>query len=74
MKKVLLGCFMLLTGCMGTAVILAGSMACDWTWNNQLSAMQNISHYGLMPAVTIFICIGIVGLALAIWGILDKRN
>ena len=74
MKKVILGSTMFLTGVISVALILAGSMANEWTINGQFSSLWNISQYGLMPAIYIFIGISIVGLALAVWGIFDKKS
>ena len=74
MKKVILGSTMFLTGVISVALILAGSMANEWTINGQFSSLWNISQYGLMPAIYIFIGISSVGLALAVWGIFDKKS
>lgn len=74
MKKVILGSTMFLTGVISVALILAGSMANERTINGQFSSLWNISQYGLMPAIYIFIGIAIVGLALAVWGIFDKKS
>lgn len=38
MKKIVLGSMMFLAGVLSTAIILAGSMANDWTINGQHSA------------------------------------
>lgn len=65
---------MFLAGVISVAVILAGSMANEWTVNGSFSAFWNISQYGLMPAVYLFIAIAVVGIALAIWGIFEKKN
>lgn len=74
MKKIVLGSMMFLVGVLSTAIILAGSMANDWTINGQHSAFWNISRYGLMPAIYIFLGIAVVGLILACWGLLDKKK
>jgi len=74
MKKLVLGSMMFLAGVLSTAIILAGSMANDWTINGQHSAFWNISRYGLMPAIYIFLGIAVVGLILACWGLLDKKK
>jgi len=39
MKKVILGSIMMLSGLLSVAIILAGSMANEWTVNGQYSAM-----------------------------------
>lgn len=74
MKKIVLGSMMFHAGVLSTAIILAGSMANDWTINGQHSAFWNISRYGLMPAIYIFLGIAVVGLILACWGLLDKKK
>lgn len=74
MKKIVLGSMMFLAGVLSTAMILAGSMANDWTINGQHSAFWNISRYGLMPAICIFLGIAVVGLTLACWGLFDNKN
>ena len=73
MKKVILGSIMFLSGTISTALILAGSMANEWTTNGYFSSAWNISQYGLMPVVYIFVSIAVIGLALAIWGLFDKQ-
>lgn len=74
MKKVVLGSMMFLTGIISVALILSGSMGNEWTVNGQPSSLWNISQYGLMPAFYIFIGIALIGLALAIWGVTDKKD
>lgn len=74
MKKIYLGSIMFLAGLLSIAVILAGSMANEWTVNGNFSAFWNISQYGLMPAMYVFGGIAIIGMALAIWGMLEKKN
>ena len=73
MKKVLLGSMLFLASAISIAVILAGSMASEWTVNGEFSSIWNIARYGLMPAVYIFGGISIFGMALAIWGIFEKK-
>lgn len=76
MKKVILGSTMFLTGVISVALLLAGSMANEWTVDGQFSsaALWNISHYGLMPVLYSFIEIAVAGLALAIWGLFNKKD
>lgn len=74
MKKVILGSIMFLAGVISVAMVLAGSMANEWTVNGRFSALWNIQQYGLMPVVYIFGGIAVIGLVLAIWGLLDKKN
>lgn len=74
MKKVILGSVMMMSGLLSVAIILAGSMANEWTVNGQFSSIWNITQYGLMPAVVAFSIIAIVGLLLAIWGLFEKKQ
>lgn len=74
MKKVILGSIMFLAGVISIAMVLAGSMANEWTINGRFSALWNIQQYGLMPGVYIFGGIAVIGLVLASWGLLDKKN
>ncbi len=74
MKKVILGSSMFLAGVISTAVVLAGSMANEGTVNGEFSSFWNISQYGLMPAVYIFVGIAVIGLVLAGWGVFDKKD
>ena len=74
MKKVILGSIMFLAGVISTALVLAGSMANEWTIDGKFSSFWNISQYGLMPVIYIFIGIAIIGLVLAVWGLFDKKD
>lgn len=74
MKKVILGSMMFLTGVLSLAVLLAGSMAHDWTLNGCLSASWNISQFGLTPALYGFLAIAAIGLFIALWGLADKHD
>lgn len=74
MKKVILGSMMFLAAVLSLAIILAASMALEWTVNGQFSSFWNISRYGLMPAVYCFIVIAGIGLVIAIWGVFDKKD
>ncbi len=74
MKKVFLGSIMFLAGVISVALILAGSMANEWTVNGRFSALWNISQYGLMTAIYVFAGIAILGLILAVWGLFDERK
>ena len=74
MKKVVLGSAMLLAGLLSAAILLGGTMANDWTNNGMRSSLWNLSQYGLMPALCIFIGIAILGLVFAVWGIFEKND
>ena len=74
MKKVILGSAMFLAGLLSAAILLAGTMANDLTVNGMRSSLWNMSQYGLMPALYIFIGITILGLAIAIWGIFERKD
>lgn len=74
MKKIVLGSIMFLSGILSVAIILAGSMANEWNVNGQFSSFWNISQYGLMPIMYIFISVAVIGLAIAVWGLFDKKD
>lgn len=74
MKKVMLGSIMFLAGVISTALVFAGSMANEWTVNGEFSSFWNITQYGLMPVLYIFIGIALIGLVLAVWGLFDKKD
>lgn len=74
MKKVILGSIMFLSGILSIAVLLAGSMANEWTVNGQFSSFWNISQYGLMPVFYCFIAVAILGFLIAAWGLFDKKD
>ncbi len=73
MKKVILGSAMFLAGLLSTALLLAGSMANEWTINGEFSSFWNLSQYGLFLFLCIFILVAIVGLVVAIWGVIEKE-
>ncbi len=74
MKKVVFGSIMALAGMVSDALILAGSMANEWTVDGHFSALWNLSQYGLMPALYIFSGIAVLGILLAVWGLMDKKD
>ena len=74
MKKVILGSMMFLAGLLSAAVLLAGTMANDWSVNGELSSFRNMVQYGLMPVFYIFIVIAVLGIGVAIWGMLEKKE
>lgn len=74
MKKVVLGSMMFLAGLLSAAVLLAGTMANDWNVNGELSSFRNMAQYGLMPAFYIFVGIAVLGIGIAVWGVLEKKE
>lgn len=74
MKKMIFGMLMFLTGALSVSMILAGSMANDWTLNGQHFALWNISRYGLLPALYLFSGMAILGLIVAVWGLIDHKS
>ena len=74
MKKLIFGGFMMLSGILGTGILIAGTMANDMMINGQWSFLWNLSRFGLIPALVIFIVIGVVGLLLGIWGVFEKNK
>ncbi|BAK98558.1 hypothetical protein OBV_13600 [Oscillibacter valericigenes Sjm18-20] len=73
MKKVVFGAFMFLAGFLSIALLLAGSMGNDWTTNGHCSFSWNLSQYGLMPALYMFAVLAIIGLVVAVIGLLDNK-
>ena len=74
MKKVVLGSMMFLAGLLSTAVLLAGTMANDWNVNGELSSFRNMEQYGLIPVFYIFVSIAVLGIGIAVWGVLEKKE
>ncbi len=74
MKKVIWGSLMVLAGLLSAAVLLAGSMANEWTINGQFSSFWNMSQYGVIPIFYVFIGVAIIGMAAALWGIFEKKE
>ncbi|MDD3218192.1 MAG: hypothetical protein PHC41_04960 [Lachnospiraceae bacterium] len=74
MKKVFCGSIMFLTGMISIAILLAGSMANDWTVDGRLSSFWTLSNYGLLPALYIFIAVSLIGIGIAVWGIFDENK
>ena len=74
MKKVVFGALMMLAGTVSSAILLAGAMANEWTVNGQFSFSWNLSQYGLMPALVIFVLIAIVGLGIGVGGMFDRKD
>ena len=74
MKKVILGSMMFLAGVISVALVLAGSMANEWSVNGQFSSLWNIQQYGLMPAIYVFGVIAVIGLVIAVCGLLNKKD
>ncbi len=72
MKKVIAGSVLAGSSLLAEALLLAGSMANDWTINGAHSALWNLQRYGLMPALYAFAGIGIIGFLLAVWGLIEK--
>ena len=67
MKKVIFGSALFLAGLLSMAILLAGSMANDWTVNGRFSSFWNLSQYGLMPAFSIFSGISSRGEGIGLW-------
>lgn len=73
MKKIVFGAFMFLAGFLSIALLLAGSMSNDWTINGHFSSLWNLSQYGLMPALYMFAALAVIGLIIAVTGLLDNK-
>ena len=74
MRKVIFGSLLMLAGSLSAAMLLAGSMANDWTIDGEHSALWNLSRYGLMPALYLMIALAVVGAAVAVIGILERKD
>ena len=75
MKKVVLGSVMFLAGLLSVVTLLAETMSKDEIVNGQqLSSFRIMSQYGLMPAFYILIGIAVLGIGIAIWGVLEKKE
>ena len=72
MKKVIAGSMLAGSSLLADAVLLAGSMANDWTIDGAHSALWNLQRYGLMPALYAFAGIGIIGILLTVWGLIER--
>ena len=72
MKKVIWGSFLSLAGIIATALLLGFSMIKDWINDDIYSVIFNLSRYRLLPVLAIFIFITILGVAISLWGILEK--
>jgi hypothetical protein len=72
LKKLIFGGLMMLSGILGTAILLAGTTENAYSVNGEVSFSLSLSFYGLTPALVAFIIIGIVGLLLSIWGLVEK--
>ena len=73
MKKVVLGTGMFLAGIVAVALLLAGSMANEWTVNGEFSAFWNLTQYGLIPFFYGFLAVAAIGLAVAVWGLVQQK-
>ena len=74
MKKVILGAVMLFSGMMADAWLLVGAMEKDLIVNGQQTAFAILSFYRLMPAFYVFAGVAVLGFALALIGVLDKKD
>lgn len=73
MKKIMFGAIMFLAGMLSMAILLAGAMAQEWTIDDRFSAFWNLTKYGLMPVFYTFVAVAVIGLIIAIWGMLEKK-
>ena len=72
MKKVIAGSMLAGSSLLADAVLLAGTMANDWTIDGAHSALWNLQRYGLMPTLYAFAGIGIIGILLTVWGLIER--
>ena len=71
MKKIMFGAIMFLAGMLSMAILLAGAMAQEWTIDDRFSAFWILTKYGLMPVFYTFVAVAVIGLIIAIWGMLE---
>lgn len=64
MKKVILGSIMFLSGTLAAAIILAGAMANELNVNGRLSAIWNITQYGLILQLLFFLLLPLLDCSL----------
>ena len=74
MKKIVLGGFLLLSGILGSAILMAGTMSQLLYLDNELSFLWSLSVYGLTPVLYIFVILGAAGLLIGCWGLFDKKG
>ena len=73
MKKVVLGAAMLLAGVISCALLLAIPVVTG-SINGNITAWQLMSQLGLAPAFYVFAAIAIVGIVVAMIGIIEKQS
>lgn len=73
MKKVICGSFMFMSGMISSALLFGFSMVQDWIIDGVHSSIWNISQYGLLPVLVLFIVISASGLGLSLWGMIEKN-
>lgn len=73
MKKVICGSFMFMSGMISSALLFGFSMVQDWIIDGVHSSIWNISQYGLLPVLVLFIVISVSGLGLSLWGMIEKN-
>lgn len=73
MKKVFLGASMFLAGLVSCAILLAGTVGTQWTHNGDFaSAWWLLSKYGIMPVFWLCAIITVIGLVVAVAGVIEK--
>jgi heme/copper-type cytochrome/quinol oxidase subunit 1 len=71
MKKIIAGSFMLLSGTISSAILMAATMLTGTTYIDDHQYMDILSDYGLQSVFHIFVAIAVVGLALLLWGLIE---
>ena len=78
MKKIVFGGIMMLGGIISTALLLSGTMATGMQiamyHNGQYSFIWSLHQYQLIVPLIVFVIIAVVGFALSIWGLFDKKD
>ena len=82
MKKIIFGGIMMLSGILSTAILLAGTIL-PHDFRNLYSGFQTLEFRNFFTYIrgvqleiplVIFIGIAIIGFALGIWGLLEKKD
>ena len=74
MKKTVLGSIMFLAGIISIALLMAGSMSPNLIIDGRYSFWWNLSQYGLTSAFYFFAIIAVIGLAIAVIGLAEKKQ
>ena len=77
MKKVVIGSSMILTGIVSitmiiSAILITGAQTVDMDRN--VLWLKHIYYLDIMPYVIFLVCVSVIGLLIALWGLSEKQN